>query len=280
VVEDHSDKQNSLLGHYHEHIHNKFNKYAFCFFLCELLNLLISVSLVFATHAFLNYQYLDYGILVYNYFRLPAEERSLESTFNPMCEVFPKVATCNFMRYGRGGGEETKNAICILSLNIINDKVFALLWFWHCILIIAAFLRIVTRVIQLCSSSFRVFLMKMQMDRYLANNKHAKHIEHYVTHCSIGDWFLLYQMNKSMNKRFFAEFLALLSIRINPDPDLADDPEIDIFKTEDALANGDVNDYFDEDELEEAQQKLKKKVAWRRKVNMFTGRRHISKKKK
>jgi hypothetical protein len=31
---------------------------------------------------------------------------------------------------------------------------------------------------------------------------------------SIGDWFLLYQMNKSMNQRFFAEFLALLSIKV------------------------------------------------------------------
>jgi hypothetical protein len=27
------------------------------------------------------------------------------------------------VRYGRGGGQEIKNAICILSLNIINDKV-------------------------------------------------------------------------------------------------------------------------------------------------------------
>ena len=31
---------------------------------------------------------------------------------------------------------------------------------------------------------------------------------------SIGDWFLLYQMNKNMNKRFFAEFLALLSLKV------------------------------------------------------------------
>ena len=31
---------------------------------------------------------------------------------------------------------------------------------------------------------------------------------------SIGDWLLLYQMNKNMNKRFFAEFLALLSLKV------------------------------------------------------------------
>ena len=50
---------------------------------------------------------------------------------------------------------------------------------------------------------------------------------------SIGDWFVLYQMSKNMNKRFFAEFIALLSLKINPDPYLSADPEIDILKRSD-----------------------------------------------
>jgi len=72
--------------------------------------------------------------------------------------------------------------------------------------------------------------MKMMMHRYLSNNKHTKHIHHYIVNCSIGDWFVLYQMSKNMNKRFFAEFLALLSLKVNPDPDMSSDPEIDILK--------------------------------------------------
>ena len=71
------------------------------------------------------------------------------------------------------------------------------------------------------------------MHRFLSSNRHAKHIQHYVMHCSIGDWFVLYQMNKQMNKRFFSEFLALVSIKVNPDPYLRADPEVDIMKTED-----------------------------------------------
>ena len=46
VVENPSEKQTSLLRNYCEHIHNKFNKYAFCFFFCELLNVTITVSQV------------------------------------------------------------------------------------------------------------------------------------------------------------------------------------------------------------------------------------------
>ena len=60
-VEDHCEKQKSLLEHYHEHVHNKFNKYAFCFFFCELLNILISVSQVI----------ISYNCSMPSYFTLP-----------------------------------------------------------------------------------------------------------------------------------------------------------------------------------------------------------------
>ncbi|XP_023324723.1 innexin inx2 [Eurytemora carolleeae] len=204
------------------------------------------------TNAFLNHQFYDYGYLVYNYYRLPAEERQLPTTVNPMCEVFPKVATCNYVRYGRGGGQEVKNAICILSLNIINDKVFALLWFWHCCLIIAGFNRILTRSAQLLSSRVRYFLMKMMMHRYLNNNRHTKHIQHYILNCSIGDWFVLYQMSKNLNKRFFAEFMSMLSIKVNPDADLCADPEVDITKIGQPGPNGPTapfsEDFYDEEQ--------------------------------
>lgn len=63
-----------------------------------------------------------YGPYVFFYYQLPAEEREL-FTANPMCEAFPRVAACNFVRYGSGGSQETHNAICVLSLNMINDKV-------------------------------------------------------------------------------------------------------------------------------------------------------------
>ena len=82
-----------------------------------------------------------------------------------MMIMFVAVAVCNYQRYGRGGGQETKGAICILSLNMINDKVFAILWVWHCVLIIAGINRIVTRSIQLMSNRVRYFLMKMMMHR-------------------------------------------------------------------------------------------------------------------
>ena len=88
-MENPAEKQSSLLRNYCEHVHNKFNKYAACFFFCELLNVTISVSQVslpggdpgelynqtnidcqiFVTHAFLNYNFLDFGYNVYKFYR-------------------------------------------------------------------------------------------------------------------------------------------------------------------------------------------------------------------
>ena len=36
-------------------------------------------------------------------------------------------------------------------------------------------------------------------------------MRYYVEHCSLGDWLVLYQMARNMNKRFFAEFLYVLA---------------------------------------------------------------------
>merc|ERR1719483_147300 len=283
------DKIKKLLNNYQEHVHNKFNNYAYCFFFCELMNIFVSISQIFVTDIFLNYQFMDYGYAVFNYYRLDEEERNLGEVVNPMCHVFPKVATCNYMRYGRGGGLDSRLALCILGLNIINDKVFLILWYWHGVLIVAGIVRVITRSLQLMSSSVRHYLMEMTMNHYLNNNKHTKHIQHYVTNCSIGDWFILYQMNKNMNKRIFAEFLALLSMKVNPDPYLSADPLIDIFKKEDedVEINGEhqygrdrAPSVFDEEQLETMKNQLKRKLAQKSRLNMFTRRRHLKDKKR
>lgn len=105
-------------------MHNKYNAYAFWFFCCEQLNFIVVLAQWFITNKFLKYKFLTYGPDVVRYYNVPPEERFLLRDMpNPMCETFPRIAACNYVRYGSGGGQENKNAICILGLNMINDKV-------------------------------------------------------------------------------------------------------------------------------------------------------------
>ena len=45
-MDDHEEKLTKLLNLYVELVHNKFNKYAFYFFFCEFLNIIVTVFMV------------------------------------------------------------------------------------------------------------------------------------------------------------------------------------------------------------------------------------------
>ena len=79
------------------------------------------------------------------------------------------------------------------------------------------------------------------MRRYFKKDENDCHIYHYIKHCSQGDWLVLYQMSRNMNKRsvinhiifygyaihlkflngnvmfrFYTDFLSVLSRTVNP----------------------------------------------------------------
>ncbi len=86
-----------------------------------------------------------------------------------------------------GGRQDDRHAICVLGLNMINDKVFLLTWMWHAFMILVGTIRIITRTPQLLSPKIRFYLIKIKMNRYFKNNAHIKHIRHYLLNCSIGE---------------------------------------------------------------------------------------------
>ena len=120
------------------------------------------------------------------YYSLQPEERKMQGLNDPMCEIFPKIAACRYHRYGMGGQEDDRHAICILGLNMINDKVFIATWIWHYFIIVIGSIRILTRSLQMVSKQIRYLLVRLRMNQYLKNNAHVKHIQHYILNCSIG----------------------------------------------------------------------------------------------
>ena len=64
-MDDHQQKLVKLLDLFVEQVHNKFNKYAFYFFLCELLNIIITVIMVRvkkADKSYPNFFFLRFGL--------------------------------------------------------------------------------------------------------------------------------------------------------------------------------------------------------------------------
>ena len=61
-------------------------------------------------------------------------EADPEKRIDPMAAVFPRVTKCSFYKYGPSGTPQTHDAICVLPVNIVNEKIYVFLWFWMIIL--------------------------------------------------------------------------------------------------------------------------------------------------
>jgi len=210
-IEDQEEKKETLVNFFCKNIHNKYNIYFFGFISMEVLNELIVLIQFAMTHTFLHYRFMGYGIDVLKYYRMPEEEQMEHK--NPMCNTFPRIASCDYWRWGPGGQQENVNAVCVLTLNMIHDKAFLILWWWFFFLAIMGLIRLIYRLCQILSPELRFQLINMRMNRYFKKSTKIVKIEHFVSQCKLGDWFVLYQLSKNINRPFFMDFLIHLSTR-------------------------------------------------------------------
>lgn len=84
---------------------------------------------IFMTDKFLGGAFLDYGTEVISFSNMNQENRT-----DPMVAVFPRVTKCTFHKFGPSGSIQKHDALCVLALNILNEKIYIFLWFWFIIL--------------------------------------------------------------------------------------------------------------------------------------------------
>ncbi len=69
--------------------------------------------------------------------------------------VFPKVAMCRFARTGLNGKASIIDGLCVLPLNILNEKIFYILWFWYLVLMAISAAAFFYRIFVLLVKCFR-----------------------------------------------------------------------------------------------------------------------------
>ena len=89
---------------------------------------------------------------------------------DPMAKVFPKVTKCTFHNYGPSGTVEKKDGLCVLPLNIINEKIYIFIWFWLIIITIVSGLALIYRIIVLAMPKFRVVLIAWRVINTIFKN--------------------------------------------------------------------------------------------------------------
>lgn len=120
-------------------------------------------------------------------------------------DIFPKLAKCYYTDTGPSGTKQVKDAYCLLSLNILNEKIFAFLYIWFLILLIVSGCNLIKRSLILVSSTLRLKLLRsLAITEMPLSNKQWKYI---LPRGNIGDWFILFQLGRNLNPIVFCEIL-------------------------------------------------------------------------
>merc|ERR1712179_194176 len=106
------------------------------------------------------YQFQQYGRDV-----LSITEGDIMTRNDPMNRVFPKVTKCIFQKYGPSGSLQKHDALCVLSLNIINEKIYIFLYFWFVFLAAVSGIWLLYRLLTIFSHEMRVNVIHARSDR-------------------------------------------------------------------------------------------------------------------
>ncbi|KAG8190389.1 hypothetical protein JTE90_022032 [Oedothorax gibbosus] len=236
--------------------------YATKFLFCEVLNLVNVIFQIFFINLFLGGEFTKYGVDVIKYTNEEQQNR-----LDPMIRVFPRITKCTFHKYGSSGDVQRHDALCLLPLNILNEKIYIVMWFWFIILAILDGLLLLFRLAAILSPSVRLFLMKR-----VTNLTPRGVIKSIVRQISYGDWFLLYFLSGNIDDIHFCKFADQLYKEgvhgsILPDEEKCELP--DEVETTENPTNGNPGDDHKESEHEDTDKESEHDDDSIKKVDMY-----------
>ncbi|RWS01680.1 innexin-like protein [Dinothrombium tinctorium] len=165
----------------------------FFFFLCETLCLIHIIAEFWFINNMLNGQF---SLLGYRWVMFSAKS-------DPLIKIFPRLAKCTFSYFGPSGTRETRDALCFLPLNIVNEKIFTVMWFWFILLLVLALFEMLNICLVLLLPQYRYFNL-----RSLAPNTDYKVLRRLTSR--VGYYFVLKLLAENIKPYYFKEIIEQL----------------------------------------------------------------------
>ena len=129
------------------------------------------------------------------------ESRGLD----PFNLIFPKLTKCSLNTYGPSGTIQTLDGLCILPVNVLNEKIYLVTW---CLLMSLAVLTIVHHVIS-AVIILSPFLRKKVLALYLSKDRKDLRwkLNRILDMTSIGDWLMLFMLAKNTDRGIYSEVI-------------------------------------------------------------------------
>lgn len=127
--------------------------------------------------------------------------------------IFPKLAKCAYKIFGSSGTLQSFDAFCLLPLNILNQKLFIIVWIWYIVQLFVSILNLLYWVIISHSENMRIYILRKKSMNSVSHNLmlRASRSAH------LGNFFILNQIAKNTNPMTFVELVSNLALnKTNP----------------------------------------------------------------
>jgi len=101
--------------------------------------------------------------------------------------LFPIQAKCSFHVFGPSGGIQMRDALCILPQNVVNDKIFVIIYIWFFVILLCAILHFIYLIAFYTIKKLRIF----QVGRMLEREVTIRQCKQISQDGDLGLWFTL-----------------------------------------------------------------------------------------
>ncbi|XP_031626571.1 innexin inx5-like [Contarinia nasturtii] len=122
--------------------------------------------------------------------------------------AFPRITKCMFKASGPSGSLQEYDALCLMPLNVVNQKIFVIIWIWYILQLAVSLGNLLYWTVIYYSKSLRIEVLR----RHSMLTMSRKQIAKATDHGHLGNFFVLNQIAKNTNSLTFVELLTELSM--------------------------------------------------------------------
>jgi len=145
-------------------------------------------------------------VLGNEFFSLGTDFLNLDLLTNNLNKVFPIVVKCSMVYFGPSGEPVNNSGMCTLPINIINEKLYLVVWAWCMILTAVSIFTLFFQFLYLLMPNLRF----VQLQRLAPTTPH-QYVKIVASRASYGDMILLKMIAENVDSSQFSALVDYLS---------------------------------------------------------------------
>ncbi|XP_068235262.1 innexin inx3-like [Palaemon carinicauda] len=197
LFHDDADKKKENILKYWKESWGVNSRYVTIYHFSEAVNFINVILQMYAMDEFFGGFFWEYGTKV-----LSVISKSDAERHDALVTIFPRMTKCHFKKIGASGTIETRDVLCILPQNIVNEKIFLVMWLWFVILAAVTGAWLIYRTVLMFSSALRLTLLQ-----YLAKDRFTDRVEKAINLLPLGDFCLLENIGYNLDVLNFRDIV-------------------------------------------------------------------------